>query len=294
MVFRALIYFVGVGIILLMDTAPCLMASSSKLLNDEMIFINGDTFLMGTNDGFPYEGPVHKVTVKSFWIDRHEVTVVEFTKFIETTGYQTEAERYGWSGVFDIKSGEWKKMDGADWRHPDGLQSLAALDEPVTQVSWNDAIAYAKWKKKRLPTEEEWEYAARGGLKGKKYAWGDELYPRGKHLANVWQGIFPEENKGADGYLSRALVCKFPPNGYGLYDMIGNVWEWCADWFIKGYESELDLKKNDSKKGGERVIRGGSWMCSENYCTGYRVAARSHSAPDSGLNHLGFRCAKDK
>ena len=243
-----------------------------------MVFLRGGTFLMGANDGFPYEGPAHQVAVKSFWMDRHEVTVAEFRRFVEATGYKTEGEKFGWSGVFHVEKGEWQKVDGADWRHPEGPQSSSQPDEPVTQVSWNDAAAYARWAGKRLPTEAEWEYAARGGLAGKTYAWGDELRPNGKHLANWWQGHFPERNTGEDGFLGRAPVGSFPPNGYGLHDMTGNVWEWAADWF---------------EEGKERVIRGGSWMCSENYCQGFRVAARSHAAPDSGLNNLGFRCVKE-
>lgn len=259
-----------------------------------MVLITGGTFSMGTSTGHPYEGPAHDVSVRSFWMDAREVTVKDFARFVKATGHKTEAERYGWSGVFDVGSAEWTKIDGADWRHPEGPKSTAAEDEPVTQVSWNDAAEYAAWAGKRLPTEAEWEFAARGGLQGRAYAWGDRLMPRGRHEANTWQGDFPRRNTGEDGYLRRAPVARFAPNGYGVYDMAGNVWEWCVDWFDGGYYSRSPrVDPRGPATGGERVIRGGSWMCSENYCTGYRVAARSHATPDSGLNNLGFRCARD-
>jgi formylglycine-generating enzyme required for sulfatase activity len=259
-----------------------------------MVFIRGGTFVMGTNEGFPYEGPAHKVTLRSFWLDKYEVSVAEFARFVKATGYKTEGEKLGWCGVFDLRAGEWKKVDGADWRHPEGPQSNAGQEEPVTQVSWNDATSYARWAGKRLPTEAEWEYAASGGRPGLLYPWGNELRPGGRNAANWWQGIFPERNTGEDGYLCRAPVGRFPPNAFGLYDMAGNVWEWSADWFAETYYSRSPrVNPKGPERGAERVLRGGSWMCSENYCRGYRVAARSHSAPDSGLNNLGFRCARD-
>lgn len=260
-----------------------------------MVFIQGGVFQMGTDDGMPFEAPVHTVEVNSFLIDEHEVTVAEFAKFVEAANYQTEAEKFGWSGVFNMKSGEWERTDGADWRHPEGLGSKeAASGEPVCQVSWNDAQAYAKWAGKRLPTEAEWEYAARGGLAGKTYAWGDDLRPNGKPVANWWQGSFPENNTGEDKFIKLAPVKSFAPNGYGLYDMAGNVWEWNADWYADDYYKNSP-KENPpgARPGEERVIRGGSWMCAENFCSNYRVAARSHATPDSGLNNLGFRCARD-
>jgi formylglycine-generating enzyme len=260
----------------------------------DMVQIPGGSFRMGTNDGFPYEGPVHEVVVRSFWMDRHEVSNAEFEKFVKATGYLTEAEALQWSGVFDSKEKTWGKSDGANWRHPDGPASPAKPEEPVVQVSIKDAMEYAKWAGKRLPTEAEFEYAARGGLEEKKYAWGDELHPGGKFMANVWQGFFPDDNEGKDGFLMRAPVGSFPANGYGLHDITGNVWEWCSDWFDPGYYARSP--KEDPKgaeQGEERVIRGGSWMCSENYCVGHRVAARNHTASDSGLNNLGFRCVKD-
>ena len=260
-----------------------------------MVLVRGGTFRMGDEDGHvPGESPAHDVTLKSFWMDRHEVTVEEFARFVEATNYKTDAERFGWSGVFDTETGDWARSDGADWRHPEGPASKARPLEPVTHVSWDDAAAYARWAGKRLPTEAEWEFAARGGLVGKTYSWGDELRPGGKPVANWWQGSFPEQDTGEDGFRGRAPVESFPPNGYGLYDMGGNVWEWCADWFDEGYYARSP--KADPKgpeAGDERVIRGGSWMCSENFCTNYRAAARSHSPPDSGLNNLGFRCVRD-
>ncbi len=258
-----------------------------------MVFVQGGSFLMGSSDGMPYEAPVHEVTIHSFWIDQHEVTVAEFAKFVGIAGYQTDAEKFGWSGAFNLKTGEWERVDGANWRHPEGPSSQVSPDEPVCQISWDDAAAYARWVDKRLPTEAEWEYAARGGLGGRKYPWGDELRPGGKPVANWWQGRFPDYNTGEDGFMGRAPVKRFPPNGYGLYDMVGNVWEWCADWYADdayGKSARNNPKGPDSGK--ERVIRGGSWMCAENFCANYRVAARSHATTDSGLNNLGFRCAR--
>ena len=268
---------------------------AARIERDGMMLINGGKFLMGTEDGMSYEAPVHEVEVKSFWMDRHEVTVAEFAKFASATNYKTDAEKFGWSGAFNLKTGEWKRTKGANWQHPDGPGSKAASNEPVCQVSWNDAAAYAKWAGKRLPTEAEWEYGARGGLEQKKYSWGDELRPAGKPVANWWQGNFPDRNTGEDGFVGRAPVESFPANGYGLYDVTGNVWEWCADWYADDYY--LKSARDDPRgpdDGKERVIRGGSWMCAENFCTNYRIAARSQATPDSGLNNLGFRCVRDE
>lgn len=259
-----------------------------------MVLIPGGTFSMGTDDGFPYEGPPHDVSLKPFYMDRTEVTVAQFQQFISATGYKTESERLGWSGVFDTETGEWTKGDGAYWRHPEGPGTTAPPTEPVTHISFADAQAYAKWAGKRLPTEAEWEYASRGGLKGAKYAWGNELLNDDKPVSNWWQGEFPRENTNKDGYLRRAPVASFPPNGYGLYDMTANVWEWTSDWYDDDYYS-VSPKDNPQgpESGEEKTIRGGGWMCSLNFCQGFRVAARNHTAPDSGLNNLGFRCVKD-
>jgi sulfatase modifying factor 1 len=259
-----------------------------------MVFIKGGSFQMGADDGMPFESPVHTVELDSFLIDSAEVTVAEFERFVAATNYQTEAEKFGWSGVFNFSLGLWERIYGVDWRHPDGKGSNAKPDEPVSQISWNDANAFAKWANKRLPTEAEFEFAARGGLDGKKYAWGDELKPDGKLLANWWQGTFPDKNTREDGFLSRAPVKSFAANGYGLYDMTGNVWEWTSDWFDENYYA-VSPKKNPQGAGGgtEKSIRGGSFLCADNFCSNYRVAGRSRSTPDSGLNNLGFRCARD-
>jgi formylglycine-generating enzyme required for sulfatase activity len=279
----------------LLAASPATQPATAPTSRDGMVRIPGGTFQMGTDDSFPYEGPVHEVTLKPYWMDKTEVTVAQFEQFVKATGYVTEAEKFGWSGVFDPARQEWTKGDGASWRHPDGPQSAAKPDEPVVHVSHADCLAYAKWAGKRLPTEAEFEFAARGGLAGKRYAWGDELNPDGKHLTNVWQGVFPRNDRAEDKFPNRAPVGSFPPNGYGLLDITGNVWEWTADYFSPTYykESPKDNPKGPDK-GTEYVIRGGSWLCSDNYCTGYRVASRMQTAPDSGLNNLGFRCVQDE
>lgn len=259
-----------------------------------MILVKGGAFQMGADDGMPFERPIHTVDLSPFYIDEHEVMVAEFSEFVKATNYKTEAEKFGWSGVFDPESGEWIRVDGANWQHPEGPKSMAQPNEPVSQVSWNDASEYAKWAGKRLPTEAEFEFAARGGLSGKKYAWGDELKPNGKPVANWWQGTFPSKNIVEDGFFGRAPARSFPPNGYGLYDMTGNVWEWCSDRFGEDYY-QMSVKRDPKgpETGNERVIRGGSFLCAENYCSNYRVAGRSQSEPDSGLDNLGFRCVRD-
>lgn len=262
---------------------------------DGMVLIPGGTFQMGTDNGFPYEGPSHEVTVRPFYMDRTEVTVAAFRAFVTATGYKTDAEKFGWSGVFDPKIPGWTKCDGADWRHPTGPKSTARDNDPVVHVSFADATAYAAWARKRLPTEAEFEFALRGGLDHKVFPWGDELTPGGRHLANTWQGNFPDRDTAADGFDTIAPVASFPPNPYGLYDIAGNVWEWTADYFAADYYAHSP-KDNPTgpDKGDEKVIRGGSWLCASNYCAGYRAAARQHTAPDSGLNNLGFRCVRDR
>ena len=263
-------------------------------VKDGMILIKGGSFEMGSDDGMPFEKPLHTVKINSFLMDEHEVTVAEFAEFIKQTGYKTEAEKFGWSGVFDVEQEGWTKIEGANWQHPEGKNSEAKPDEPVCQISWNDANAYAKWSGKRLPTEAEFEFAARGGLSGKTYSWGDELRPNGKPVANWWQGDFPTKNNIEDGFLRRAPVKSFAPNGFGLYDMAGNVWEWTSDWYADDYYQKSPTENpKGAENGKEKSIRGGSWMCSENYCSNYRVAGRSRSTPDTGLNNLGFRCVKD-
>lgn len=269
-----------------------------------MVLLPGGEFLMGDEEGFPHEAPVHKVVLDPFYLDEHEVTNDQFAEFVEETGYVTEAEKWGWSLVFEpsMEGGPrvpgaawWLKVDGADWRHPTGPGSSieGKGDYPVVQVSWNDAVAYAKWAGKRLPTEAEWEYAARGGLSGKEYPWGDRFEPKGKPMMNTWNGFFPRHDDGSDGYKSLAPVKQYPPNEFGLYDMSGNVWEWCADWYHPEYY-RFSPEKNPQgpPQGQEKILRGGSWMCADNYCMGYRVAHRNKSAADSGLTNTGFRCAK--
>jgi formylglycine-generating enzyme required for sulfatase activity len=258
------------------------------------VAIRGGIFLMGAEQGFPDERPPHRVRVRAFVMDAKEVTVGQFASFVRATSYRTEAERFGWSGVFDLAVQAWTRRDGATWNHPEGPDSGAPPEEPVTQVSWNDAATYCRWSGGRLPTEAEWEFAARGGLEGKRYAWGDDLRPGGRPVANWWQGHFPDHDTAEDGFAGRAPVASFPPNGYGLYDVAGNVWEWCADRYGPYAVAQGEsVDPRGPAEGTDRVMRGGSWMCSENFCSRYRVAARSHATPDTGLNNLGFRCAVD-
>jgi len=281
----------------------------------EMVFIPGGTFLMGTSDkeGFSTdgEGPVHPVTVSEFYMDRYAVSNLKFSSFVSETGYITEAEQYGWSYVFHlfvspsvaanvtrtpVRTPWWYVVEGADWRHPEGPDSSIEGREkhPVVHMTWNDANAYCKWVGKRLPTEAEWEYAARGGLEQKRYPWGDELKPNGEHHCNIWQGKFPIKDHASDGYSGTAPVHSYAPNGYGLYNMAGNVWEWCADWFNPNYYSygEYNNPKGPST-GAERVMRGGSYLCHKSYCNRYRVAARNKNTPDSSSGNIGFRCVVD-
>ena len=268
---------------------------------------------MGTDDvnGFPAdgEGPVRRVFLDAFLMDRTPVTNEAFARFVEAANYRTEAERFGWSFVFEgdlpeqLRSNEavpgvewWKRIDGACWNHPEGPESslTARLDYPVVQVSWNDAAAYAAWAGKRLPTEAEWEYAARGGLEQKLYPWGDELTPGGEHRCNIWHGSFPERNTAEDGFTSVSPVDAFPPNDFGLLSMTGNTWEWCADWFDAQYHVDATrVNPQGPPAGTARVLKGGSYLCHESYCNRYRVAARSSNTPDSGTTNMSFRCVRD-
>ncbi len=280
-----------------------------------MIALEGGAFLMGTDytDGFPAdgEGPVREVVLDPFLMDATPVTVEAFAAFVQETGYVTDAERFGWSFVFqgdippeepgspeDLVSGAewWRRVYQADWRHPQGPHGTApeGNDLPVTHVSWNDAVAFAAWAGKRLPTEAEWEYAARGGLSQKLYPWGDELTPGGTHRCNIWQGTFPHENTSKDGFKSVCPVRAFEPNGYGLYSMTGNTWEWCADWFDPAFHQwATRTNPTGPSQGSARVVRGGSYLCHKSYCNRYRVAARSSNTPDSSTGNTGFRCARD-
>ncbi|MGX4584544.1 formylglycine-generating enzyme family protein [Paenibacillus chitinolyticus] len=289
--------------------------AKSKCQTDTMIYIPGGKFLMGTDDkeGFPSdgEGPVREIFVDPYYIDATTVTNEEFKRFVENTGYQTEAEIFGWSYVFHLFVPEitalqvgnsaqqtpwWWVVNGADWLHPEGPDSgiQDRMDHPVIHVSWNDAAAYCRWAGKRLLTEAEWEFAARGGLNQKRYPWGDILKPGGRHMCNIWQGKFPEKNHASDGYMGTAPARSFEPNGYGLYNVCGNVWEWCSDWFSPTYHIK-GAKDNPIGPpiGENKVIRGGSYLCHASYCNRYRVAARSKNTPDSSSGNIGFRCAAD-
>lgn len=272
-----------------------------------MVTLPAGTFRMGTEDpdGFPAdgEGPVRDVAVEGFRIAMHTVTNAEFVRFVDDTGYRTEAERFGWSYVFaGFLPGElrkisprpdaapwWCGVEGADWRHPEGPGSTmdGRPRHPVVHVSWNDAVAYCSWSDTRLPTESEWEYAARGGLHQRRFPWGDELTPGGRHMCNIWQGRFPVKNTAEDGYRGTAEVDTFEPNGFGLHNVAGNVWEWCAnDW-------ALPATQEPGPEGPAKVMRGGSYMCHESYCNRYRVAARTSNTPDSSGGNIGFRCVRD-
>lgn len=283
---------------------------------ERMILLGGRDFLMGTEsaEGFPLdgEGPVRRVTLDPYYIDQFPVRNRDFQAFVEATSYITEAERFGWSFVFegdlpdrgvslsaeDIVPGAewWKRIYGADWAHPEGPSSHihGRMDHPVVQVTWNDAEAFAAWAGKRLPTEAEWEFAARGGLEQKIYPWGDELTPEGRHLCNIWQGEFPVFNSAEDGYTSTSPVDAFPPNDYDLYSMTGNTWEWCSDWFSATFHASGTRNNPIGPPGGNaKVMKGGSYLCHRSYCNRYRVAARSSNTPDSSTTNIGFRCARD-
>jgi formylglycine-generating enzyme len=299
-----------------------------------MIFVPGGTFRMGSDRHYPEEAPAHRVSVDGFWIDRTPVTNRQFKDFVRATGHVTFAETapdpknypgalphmiFAGSLVFtppnrpvDLRNwGEWwTLMKGANWRHPYGPKSnINALDNhPVVHVTFGDALAYAQWAGKDLPTEAEWEYAARGGRDGAEFAWGDEFTPGGKHLANTWQGNFPRENQCEDGFERTSPVMAFPPNGYGVHDMIGNVWEWTTDWWSVKHEPEAAKACciPENPRGGaetasydpnqpaikipRKVIKGGSHLCAPNYCRRYRPAARHAEPVDTSTSHLGFRC----
>jgi sulfatase modifying factor 1 len=279
-----------------------------------MIELPGGSFLMGTDypQGFPQdgEGPVREVFLDPFAIDRYPVTNEFFADFVSSTGYRTEAERFGWSFVFWAHVAEdrfdelveqtvasapwWCKVSGASWRAPEGPGSTIEGREryPVVHVSWNDASAFARWSGQRLPTEAEWEYAARGGLEQKLYPWGDKLRPNGEHLCNIWQGEFPAHDTGEDGYAGTCPVDAFPPNGFGLYSITGNTWEWCADWFDATFHRTGNRHNPQGPlQGTGRVMKGGSFLCHKSYCNRYRVAARTSNTPDSSTSNIGFRCA---
>lgn len=299
---------------------------------DDMVRIEGGSFLMGSDHHYPEERPAHKVAVGAFWIDRHAVTNRDFARFVEATGHVTLAEKPAdpadypgadpamlapASVVFVPPPGRvdlrnhynwWQYVAGADWRHPRGPDSsLEGLDDhPVVHVAYEDALAYAQWMGKDLPTEAEWEFAAKGGRDGTEFAWGDELVPEGRHMANTWQGEFPWQADPADGFLWTAPVGSFDPNGYGLYDMIGNVWEWTSDWYQehgriqqhacctlqnpRGGERDASVDPGNPVRIPRRVMKGGSHLCAPNYCRRYRPAARMAQPVDTSTCHVGFRC----
>jgi sulfatase modifying factor 1 len=279
----------------------------------DMVRLDSARFLMGTEnlEGFAAdgEGPIRAVQVDGFYTDRAPVMNGQFAEFVNSAAYVTDAERFGWSFVFagqlakvreETESPQglpwWRRIDGASWRNPEGPDSSVANREnhPVVHVSWADASAYAAWAGKRLPSEAEWEFAARGGLEQKLFPWGDELTPGGKHLCNIWQGQFPDINTAEDGYEATAPVDAYPPNGFGLLSMAGNVWEWCADWFSPDFH--LIAARNNPvgpQSGIAKVIRGGSFLCHASYCNRYRVAARTSNTPDSSASNIGFRCVRD-
>ncbi|MEU6083588.1 formylglycine-generating enzyme family protein [Streptomyces sp. NPDC047108] len=273
----------------------------------------GGTYAMGC-DRSPYpqdgEGPVREVSLDPFRLGATAVTNREFAAFVDATGYTTDAQHFGWSFVFggflpdDFPATRaaaatpwWRQVYGACWRHPEGPQSALAgrWDHPVVHVSHADAAAYCAWAGARLPTEAEWEYAARGGLEGKPYPWGDEPDPGGTYRMNIWRGDFPDRNTAADGYAGTCPVDVFPPNGYGLFNMVGNVWEWCADWFTPARTGPVPgpaVNPAGPPVGMVRVLRGGSHLCHVSYCFRYRTSARMGNTPDSSSGNTGFRCAR--
>jgi sulfatase modifying factor 1 len=299
-----------------------------------MVWVPGGEFLMGSEDFYPEERPVHRVAVDGFWMDEHTVTVAEFRRFVKATGYATWAERppdpaeypdadprllVPGSLVFHMTPGPvdltdyrnwWSWVPGAQWRHPEGPGTTLDGRErhPVTHVAYSDAEAYAAWAGKDLPTEAEWELAARGGLEGRTFVWGDEFAPKGRMMANTWQGEFPWQNLKLDRYERTSPVNSFPPNGHGLFDMAGNVWEWTSDFFTSRHPDEVerpcctprnprvtspDLSYDTGQPGDHvprRVTKGGSHLCAPNYCLRYRPAARQGEAVDTSTGHIGFRC----
>ncbi|MFD1737394.1 formylglycine-generating enzyme family protein [Bacillus salitolerans] len=296
------------------DNAP--IYSSKRMVDtDNMVLIPSGTFIMGSEsdeivpgDG---EGPVREVEVQAFYMDKCSVTNKQFQEFVTQTNYVTEAEKFGWSFVFHLFVSEvearkvkhvvqntpwWWVVEGACWKSPEGPDSTISkrMDHPVVHISWNDAMAYCKWAGKRLPTEAEWEYAARGGLEQLDYPWGNDLLKNGEYLCNIWQGKFPTENSKEDGFIGTAPVKTFPTNNYGLYQVSGNVWEWCSDWFhIPAPPTSLIKNPTGPSEGETKVMRGGSYLCHHTYCNRYRVSARTSNTPDSSTGNIGFRCVAD-
>lgn len=282
----------------------------------EQVVVPAQTFAMGDSRGDENHGdgetPVHEVSLESFSIDATSVTNSDFERFVAATGYRTEAEVWGFSAVFHLAIAApeedvmgappgtpwWRGVKGADWRHPGGRQSSIEGDHPVVHVSWNDAVAYCAWADRSLPTEAQWEAASRGGLDGARFPWGDDPHgsptsatpPAEPWRMNIWQGVFPTENTVQDGFLTTAPVRTFEPNSYGLWQTIGNVWEWCADWWSPGYYRASPREDpRGPTQGRTRVMRGGSYLCHDSYCNRYRNSARSSNTPDSSMGNAGFR-----
>ncbi|MES2374464.1 MAG: formylglycine-generating enzyme family protein [Bacteroidota bacterium] len=323
-----------------MDSSASGITASGDTSSKGMVYIAGGSFSMGADNqqADKDEYPKHEVTLSPFWIDKTEVTNAEFQRFVNATGYITTAEKKpDWeemkktlppgtakpsddqlvaaSLVFkqtqqpvDLNDYNqwWDWIPGANWKHPEGPGSSIIGHEnyPVVQVSWFDAMAYCKWAGKQLPTEAQWEFAARGGLANNIYPWGNEHVNAGKAKANSWEGKFPYYNETKDGFVKSAPVHSYAPNGYGLYDMAGNVWEWCSDWYNYDYYKSIKGTVTDPKGPqnsfdpaeplmAKRSLRGGSFLCNDSYCSGYRVARRMKSTPDTGLEHTGFRCVKN-
>lgn len=291
---------------------PGALGPSGSLADLDLVSLPGGEFLMGSDagEGEPAdgEGPARAVRLSPFRMARTAVTNRQFAAFAEATGYVTYAEEVGSSFVFagllpadfpptrGLRDAPWwRETPGACWSRPEGTGSdwRGRPDHPVVHVSWRDALAFCRWAGLRLPTEAQWEYAARGGLEGRRYPWGDDLTPGGEHCCNVWQGRFPAHNDAADGYVGTAPAGAFPPNGYGLHNVCGNVWEWCADRFSATHPEGLQHDPAGPDQGERRVIRGGSYLCHESYCFRFRVAARSANLPDATAGHMGFRCAAD-
>ncbi|XP_074645343.1 formylglycine-generating enzyme-like [Tubulanus polymorphus] len=282
---------------------------------DNMVYIQGGQFTMGLNDPILIadgEYPARGVTVSSFYMDMHEVSNQDFERFVNATSYKTEAESFGDSFVLQSLLSEqtlksitqavaaapwWLPVKGASWKHPEGLDTHIKdrMDHPVVHVSWNDAVKYCNWLNKRLPTEAEWEYTCQGGRKNRLYPWGNKEMPKGKHYMNIWQGKFPAENSKEDGYISTAPVTEFPAqNKYGMKNIVGNVWEWTADWWQVNHSSAKSKNPTGAISGKDKVKKGGSYMCHKDTCYRYRCAARSQNTPDSSAGNLGFRCASSE
>lgn len=270
-------------------------AARPVALPTAMVTLPAGEFIMGADlGGFADQRPAHVVAIPSFQLDGTPVTNRQFARFVQQTGHVTTAQRRGWSLVFDTEAAAWRRVDQADWQHPSGPNSSIAGRQhyPVVQVSWFDASAYAAWAGKRLPTEAEYEYAARGGLADCDYPWGRELKPGGSCQANFWQGWFPLADAAQDGFAGLSPVDAFPPNRYGLHDMAGNVRCWCADWYAPDYYARNEnFAPTGPIRGEHRVRRGGSWLSAANYGDALKVAYRDHAPPDEATNHTGFRCA---